>query len=58
MRLAMPASGTAPKRLTNEEVTETLRSLDESVRKLENVVLRGDKSQAETPRKTDQSDKK
>jgi hypothetical protein len=41
-----------PKAVTNEQVNEALRSLDESINKLEKVVLPPGKSQNETNQKT------
>lgn len=58
MRIEMPGQGTATKRLTTEQVAETLRSLDESIQKLEKVVLHSDKSQKETLAKSEKSSQK
>ena len=44
----MTAPKNAQKVVTNDQVSSALRSLDDSVRKLEKAVLRTDKSQNDT----------
>ena len=57
MRTAMPTQGTAPKRVTDEQVDDAIRSLDEAVSKLKKAVLRPDKSQSDTPAKSTDSER-
>jgi hypothetical protein len=51
MRELMATEGTARKRVTNDEVTHALRSLDDSIQKLEKVVLHPEKPQSGVPAK-------
>jgi hypothetical protein len=58
MRLVMPTQATAQKRVTNEQVTEALRSLDDSMRNLEKVVLHPGESQTGTAPKSEKTPEK
>jgi hypothetical protein len=58
MKELMASEGAARKRVTNDEVTNALRSLDDSIQKLEKVVLRPEKSQNGTGSKEESAPKK
>jgi hypothetical protein len=58
MREFVATASTSRKRVTNQAVTYALRSLDSSVQRLERVVLRPEKAQSKTARKSENAPKR